>query len=150
MVACLTSPVRDALPGEGLPFQLRVGAIGIAESGMRENIMSKAGAIGPMQLMPITIKELQTAKDVPLECRPPKQGWEAKAQTFKYGIKWGACYLKVLEKRGFTGIEQLIAYNAGPSRAIKWRQTGRMPRETVAYVKRVGDIEYKCWKELGQ
>ena len=143
---CVPSPIQEARPEASYAHKVRLSAIMMVESSGNPNALSPAGAMGPMQLMPITIRELQTAADVPPECRPHKE-WNKDVFTFKWGVHWGACYVELLERRGFVGIETLIGYNAGPSRAREWRRTGRMPAETREYIRRVTELESVCLKE---
>jgi hypothetical protein len=94
-----------------------IRAVAERESGFRTDVVSRAGAIGEMQLMPGTAKALGVdATDV--------------AQN----LKGGATYLSVLMRR-YDGdlMRALAAYNAGPGAVDRY---GGIPpfKETQAYV----------------
>lgn len=92
-------------------------AVARAESGYDPGAVSPAGAIGVMQLMP------RTARDLGVDPRDPRQN-----------ILGGAAYLRQLLDRFDGDIDRaLAAYNAGPG-AVE-RRAGVPPyRETRAYV----------------
>ena len=92
-------------------------AVARAESGYDPDAVSPAGAIGVMQLMP------QTARDLGVDPHDPRQN-----------ILGGAAYLRLLLDRFDGDIDRtLAAYNAGPA-AVE-RHAGVPPyRETRAYV----------------
>lgn len=90
------------------------------ESGGNPNAISPAGAIGLMQLMPGTARELRVNPNDPY-------------QNIDGGLRYLA---QNAEKYGLTGA--LAAYNGGPGR---WEKTGGdlslMPAETQNYVKSI-------------
>ena len=92
------------------------------ESAGRKDAKSRAGALGLMQLMPAT------AKDLRVNPRCPRQN-----------VKGGVAYLKrLLHKYGDVRLA-LAAYNWGPGNVDAWLKTGLgskgqpMPRETQEY-----------------
>ena len=94
-----------------------VEAIAWRESGFRPRIVSRAGAVGEMQLMP------GTARDLGVDPNDADQN-----------LKGGAAYLGGLMKL-YKGdlVRTLAAYNAGPGAVQKY---GGVPpfKETQAYV----------------
>ncbi|MEC7984699.1 MAG: lytic transglycosylase domain-containing protein [Myxococcota bacterium] len=105
----------------GVPFAL-LKAICVAESGMNPGVVSKAGAIGLMQLMP------KTAQYLKVDPWDPQQN-----------VDGGANYIRKQIDR-FQNYElALAAYNAGPGNVKKYN--GIPPfKETQVYVRRVMDI----------
>jgi membrane-bound lytic murein transglycosylase B len=106
-----------------------IRAVMARESGGRtmlgegQPIVSRAGAIGLMQVMPDTYAEMRAEHglgDNPFDARD--------------NVLAGTAYLRWLHKR--YGYPQMFAaYNAGPGRVDTHRATGgRLPAETRAYV----------------
>nr|WP_275975010.1 lytic transglycosylase domain-containing protein [Shewanella gaetbuli] len=102
-----------------------------AESAFRSNVVSKAGAMGLMQLMPGTAKDMQVN------------------DAFKAGqnILGGSRYLAMLLTR-FNGNMELAcaAYNSGPSTVEQYNGVPPYP-ETKAYVQRV-KILYSRYRKV--
>ncbi|WP_434927539.1 lytic transglycosylase domain-containing protein [Shewanella sp. HL-SH2] len=92
-----------------------------AESAFRSNVVSKAGAMGLMQLMPGTAKDMQVLD----------------AFQAEQNINGGSRYLALLLAR-FNGDIDLAcaAYNSGPSTVTQYNGVPPYP-ETQAYVQRV-------------
>jgi soluble lytic murein transglycosylase-like protein len=112
--------VRAAARTHGLPEAL-LEAVIETESGFNAAAVSPKGAMGLMQLMPQTARDLQVR-----DARDPAAN-----------IDGGARYLKgLLARYGSNLALALAAYNAGPG-AVE--RTGGIPRnaETQAYVPRV-------------
>jgi soluble lytic murein transglycosylase-like protein len=103
----------------GLP-RLLVRSVMAAESGFQPKAVSPKGAIGLMQLMP------RTARDLGVNPLDPAQNVDA-----------GTRYLRdLLEKYNYGLWHALAAYNAGPGAVDRYK--GLPPyRETLNYVKRI-------------
>ncbi|GAX89499.1 lytic transglycosylase domain-containing protein [Effusibacillus lacus] len=95
-----------------------VAAIIRVESKFKEDDVSRAGAIGLMQLMPQTAEWIAEqsglAYDNPDDLAQPQ-----------INIRLGSWYIAYLEQR-FNGnrIAAIAAYNSGPSRVDKWLKNG--------------------------
>jgi soluble lytic murein transglycosylase-like protein len=103
-----------------------------AESGFQPNAVSPKGAIGLMQLMP------ETARELGIDARDPHQNAEG-----------GAQYLRQLLARYESDPDQVVlalaAYNAGPAAVERYH--GVPPfRETREYILRV----LKNWDQSGK
>ena len=121
-----------------------VTAVIFAESNFRRSIKSPVGAIGLMQLMP------GTAKDV---CKLTNTKWRGEAELEKpeYNIFLGISYLKFLgtELFGHDFEKILIAYNWGPNvyiRAMKKSKNVKLPNETMKYKEKILKY-YEKWKK---
>ena len=100
-----------------------VRAVALAESGMNQNEISDAGAIGVMQLMPGTAAALGVD---PYD----------KAQNIEGGVRF---LRQMLDQFGGNVPNALAAYNAGPGAVQRY---GGIPpyKETQNYVGRILDI----------
>jgi soluble lytic murein transglycosylase-like protein len=97
-----------------------LGAVARRESGGRQQAVSSKGAIGIMQLMP------GTARDLGVDPR------DAAAN-----VEGGAAYLAMLMKRYAGNVPTaLAAYNAGPAAVARFKGAPPFP-ETRAYVSAV-------------
>jgi soluble lytic murein transglycosylase-like protein len=105
-----------------------------AESGGRTTvngkpIMSRAGAIGPMQVMPRTYDELRRRYGLKPDPADPEQN-----------IFAGTAYLKELYER-FGRAGMFAAYNAGPERYQAYLDRNlSLPDETRTYLATLGNI----------
>lgn len=102
-----------------------------AESGGRTMyrgapVTSSAGAMGLMQLMPGTWKDMRSRLGLGTDPHQPRDN-----------ILAGTFYLRLMYERfGHPGM--FAAYNAGPARYAAYLEgRGRLPGETVAYLKKV-------------
>ena len=122
--------VREASRRFRVPEEWIVSVIG-AESGGREllagkPIVSRAGAMGLMQLMPGTWAEMRAAYQLgqdPFDARD--------------NILAGTAYLRVMyDHFGYPGL--FAAYNAGPSRYSRLLKVGEaLPEETIGYLAKI-------------
>lgn len=102
-----------------------------AESGGRTSlhgrpIVSDAGAMGLMQLMPATWREMRATHGLGAGPHDPRDN-----------VLAGTAYLRLMYDRfGYPGL--FAAYNAGPARYTEHLARGRpLPSETRAYVARL-------------
>lgn len=114
--------VRQAAERNAIPA-MWVRAVLRAESAGDPHAVSGAGAMGLMQLMPGTWKDVRRTLNLGSDPFDPHDN-----------IAAGAAYLRWLHDRyGDAGF--LAAYNAGPGRYDDHLTTGRpLPAETVSYV----------------
>lgn len=112
----------------GLPRSL-VRSVMAAESGFQPAARSPKGAVGLMQLMP------STARDLGADPEDPAQNVDA-----------GARYLRELLEKYHGGLRHaLAAYNAGPQAVDKYQGVPPYP-ETIDYV---GKVERDFEKSAG-
>lgn len=123
--------IREASARFGIPEEW-IRRVMRAESGGRTRlggrpITSRAGAMGLMQLMPGTWREMRAMHGLGADPHDPRDN-----------ILAGTAYLRAMYDRfGYPGL--FAAYNAGPARYAEHLTTGlRLPAETVAYVGGVG------------
>lgn len=114
--------VRQAAEQNAIPATW-VRAVLHAESAGDAHAVSGAGAMGLMQLMPGTWKDVRRTLNLGADPFDPHDN-----------IAAGAAYLRWLHDRyGDTGF--LAAYNAGPGRYNDHLASGRpLPGETISYV----------------
>lgn len=123
--------IREASARFGIPEEW-IRRVMRAESGGRtmldgRPIVSRAGAMGLMQLMPGTWAEMRTNHGLGRDPHDPRDN-----------ILAGTAYLRAMYDRfSYPGL--FAAYNAGPQRYAEHLMTRRrLPAETVAYVAAVG------------
>ena len=121
------APIAEASARFQLP-NAWIEAVILAESGGRtklggQPIVSPAGAMGLMQLMPATWSEMRDRHGLGPDPNNPRDN-----------ILAGSAFLRAMYDRfGFPGL--FAAYNAGPARYADHLATGRpLPAETVRYV----------------
>ncbi len=118
--------VTEAAQRFGIP-EAWIWAVMRVESNGDPAAISRAGAMGLMQIMPGTWAML-TAR-YGLGGNP----WDVRAN-----IHAGAAYLREMVDRYGDLPTAFAAYNAGPGRVDDWRQRGRpLPAETIAYVAKI-------------
>ena len=138
-------PYLDLIRREAMEWgvdPITLAAIIRQESAFKADIVSRAGAIGLMQVMPPTGAQLARVHG-------PSDFQEAHLASPEVSLHLGAAYFKEMSAR-YDGVLPLIlsAYNAGPTRATRWKQypeisdllrfTERIPFvETRGYVKNV-------------
>ena len=122
-----SEPISEASARFGIPPSW-IRRVMMAESGGRTRlngrpIESPAGALGLMQLMPGTWRELRRAHGLGPDPHDPRDN-----------ILAGTAYLRSMYDRfGYPGL--FAAYHAGPARYAENVATGRrLPTETLAYV----------------
>jgi len=117
----LAGAISDAAQASNLSAAL-IAAIAWRESNFKASAVSRAGALGEMQLLP------QTARQLGVDPRISRQN-----------VAGGAAYVRALLQR-YNGdlIKTLAAYNAGPEAVDRY---GGVPpfKETQAYVTAVLD-----------
>jgi hypothetical protein len=103
------------------------------ESRLRNDVVSKKGAVGIAQFMPNTAVETGLAN--PFD---PMQAIPASARFLqRLRLQFG--------NLGFVA----AAYNAGPRRVIEWLEhRGSLPRETRGYVLRVTGLTAEAWRRM--
>ncbi len=138
--------LRAAAADRGLPPAL-VAAVARRESMFDREIVSAAGAVGLLQLMPATAESV-AAREALADFRLPQLA------VPEVNLRLGTRYLAdMLDRFGGSRVAALVAYNAGPHRWLAWRgypETGgdeeafveRIPfRETRDYVRAVLALE---------
>lgn len=132
--------IEDASAQFGIPVEW-IARVMRAESGGRTTmngrpIVSHAGAMGLMQIMPGTWIDIRTRLGLGRDPHHPRDN-----------ILAGTYYLRLMYDRfGYPGL--FGAYNAGPGRYARHIAAGRpLPRETRAYLASVGGVAAKPIRE---
>lgn len=115
-------PYPETVEGSGVEPSL-VYAIIRAESGYRENAVSRAGAVGLMQVKPSTAEYLCRREGIVFE--------EARLTEGEYNITVGTKYLLYLFSRFADRWTALAAYNAGEGTVSAWLADGRYSKDGV-------------------
>lgn len=120
--------IAEAAQRFGVPEHW-IRAVMRVESAGDVRAISSAGAMGLMQIMPVTWAELRARFGLGSNPYDPRDN-----------IMAGVAYLREMHDRyGSPGF--LAAYNAGPGRYEEYRATGRpLPAETRAYVAALAPI----------
>ena len=115
--------VADAARRFGIP-EAWIWAVMRVESGGNSRAVSRAGAMGLMQIMPTTWGQLRA-----------RYGLGADPFDVRDNIMAGAAYLRAMHDRYGNASAMLAAYNAGPGRYDDYLSRGRpLPPETVGYL----------------
>ncbi len=128
------------LSDQGVPTELKY--LSVVESGLRQNIVSKAGAVGLWQFMRTTGKIYGlTINNTVDERRDLLRSTQAASQ-----------YLKYLHEQFGDWTLALAAYNCGPTKVKKvmrysaknefWDLRGHLPKETRKYIPKYIAISY--------
>ena len=132
-------PHRETVEASGLEPSL-VYAVIKAESNFREEAVSRAGAVGLMQLMPSTAEFVCRMEEISFAADRLKEG--------EYNVRLGCAYLSYLLRRFSATDTALCAYNAGEGTVRSWlddptlsadgRTLSRVPYpETAAYLEKI-------------
>lgn len=125
-------PVMD-MPN-GRPEQALLHAIARQESNFDHKAVSHAGALGLMQLMPSTAKEV--ARHLQIGFSRGKLTEEP-----EYNVRLGSAYLgQMLERFDGSYILAIASYNAGPGAAARWVRDYGDPRN--------GNVDPIDWVEM--
>ena len=121
--------VAKAAQRFGIP-EAWIWAVMRVESGGRRAAVSRAGAMGLMQIMPDTWAQLRARHRLGSDPFDPRDN-----------ILAGAAYLRAMHDRYGNVTAMLAAYNAGPGRYDQYLSRGRpLPAETRAYLTRLAPI----------
>jgi Transglycosylase SLT domain len=121
--------VADAARRFGIP-EAWIWAVMRVESAGNARAVSRAGAMGLMQIMPATWAQLRA-----------RYGLGFDPFDVRDNIMAGAAYLREMHDRYGNASAMLAAYNAGPGRYEDYLTGGRpLPAETVAYLARLGAV----------
>lgn len=118
-------------------------AVARNESGFREVAHSTAGAVGMLQMLPSTARQVErevgarlltsasTASDTPITERLNDPALSA---------RYGAEYLKILMKQPAIGrnlIHLLVGYNAGPGTVASWKAAAASIDDPLLYIESI-------------
>jgi soluble lytic murein transglycosylase len=125
--------VREAAVRFALPEPWIRHVMG-AESAFRVRAVSRAGAMGLMQLMP------ETAQQIGRQLKIGKFKDSRLTSDPKFNITLGRAYLdKMVDRFGGSYLLATAAYNAGPNRVRQWMDTYGDPR--------AADVDVVDWIE---
>ena len=121
--------VAEAAHRFGIP-EAWIWAVMRVESAGKRTAVSRAGAMGLMQIMPGTWAQLRARHGLGRDPFDPRDN-----------ILAGAAYLRAMHDRYGNASAMLAAYNAGPGRYDDYVARGRpLPAETIAYLARLEPI----------
>lgn len=105
-----------------------IAAVINAESGWDASTRSHVGAVGLMQVMPRTARDLARKHIVNAEKYPPSE-----LSDPSVNIEYGTAYLRVLIGRYHEKEAALAAYNAGLANADRWVAQGGNIRNAIDF-----------------
>jgi soluble lytic murein transglycosylase len=105
-----------------------VAAVINAESGWKPGIHSSVGAVGLMQVMPATARDLAKSGTVDAKRYPPSELTSATVN-----IEYGTAYIRYLVNRYHEIETALAAYNAGLRHADLWAKQGGDIRAAIEF-----------------
>lgn len=105
-----------------------IAAVINAESGWDATTRSRVGAVGLMQVMPRTARDLARKHIVDAEKYPPSE-----LSDPSVNIEYGTAYLRVLIGRYHEIETALAAYNAGLANADRWVRQGGNIRDAIDF-----------------
>ncbi len=152
-----STPAQRLQMAEALANGNVLSAMRNVESGGDGTQVSRAGALGVMQVMPGTGEEITRSlgdKNFPFNGTDEEK--KAYLQQDKVSERYGeAYYTQMLQRYGGDQQAALIAYNGGPARADSWIANGRddsvIPKETADYYKKVlGQAGAPTGRTMGQ
>jgi membrane-bound lytic murein transglycosylase B len=117
----MDAAIAEAAERFGVPARW-IRAVILAESAGNPHAVSRAGAMGLMQIMPGTWRELRDRHGLGDNPFDPRDN-----------ILAGAAYLRAMHDR-FGSPDFLAAYNAGPERYAEHLAGRPLPRETRRYM----------------
>lgn len=119
-------------------------AVIAAESGGKENAVSRAGAAGLMQIMPGTGRGL--ARQIGMANFTNQSLFDPRVN-----VELGTYYLAQLLAR-YDGSEELAlaAYNSGPGGADRYIRSGTLPRETRRYIPTVAGLKTQIEQAIAE
>lgn len=120
--------VADAARRFGIP-EAWIWAVMHVESRGNRRAVSRAGAMGVMQIMPATWALLRA-----------RHGLGADPFDVRDNIMAGAAYLRAMHDRYGNAAAMLAAYNAGPGRYDQYLRGRPLPAETRAYLAQLTPI----------
>lgn len=130
----------------GVPFNLAL-AVGIVESGLRQEALSVTGAVGIMQIMPEAeehIHVIQRRIGGPVALATNKHN----ITRFKMStnVLLGIRYLELALQEAGTLEGALVFYNGGYRQLTKFQNGEKVITETAQYVLRVLQLYGECSK----
>ena len=143
LIIAFPRPYRETVEKSGVASAL-VYAVIRTESGYDEEAVSRAGAVGLMQLKPSTAEYICGKEGIEFDADRLKEG--------EYNILLGAKYLIYLTERFHDEETALAAYNAGEGTVGIWLKDGELSSdgeklekipypETATYVKKVAKFK---------